>query len=698
MTNPVVYCGVDTGGAFTDCILISDGRVVRAKAPSTPKDFSLGFFDALESAGSQLGLSLEDLVPRLRHLGYGTKEATNIVVQRNVARTGLLMTEGFGDTLLMMRAIGRVTGVPPEKLMHLSATSKPAPLIPRSLTAEVVERMDSFGDVVVPLDENQCRRAIDRLLALDVEAIAIAFLWSFLNPAHERAALELVREIAPNIYSCCSSALAPRLGEYERTATAAINAYVGPATSDYMERVRLGMDELQARHEPLVLQCSGGAIPISQVAMDAVRTIGSGPAAGVIASADLARRLDIAHVICADVGGTTFDVGLIRDGQAVMTDTSIVSQYRYYAPSVDIESIGAGGGSIAWVDRVSGTLRVGPESAGASPGPAAYGQGGDRPTVTDACLVMGYLNPQSVLAGRVGLDIEAARRAIETVAEPLGMTLERAAAGIVRIAEMHMADLVRKTTIQRGYHPSDFVLFAYGGGGPVHAGSFGAELGVSRVLIPFGESSSLWSAFGAAASDVRRVFEASRVLEAPLVVETLNDMYAGLESNANDWLVAQGFEPPDIRLVRSADVRYKAQIHQVAIPVADGTLDEVAGEALLDDFERAYEALYGVGTGYRAAGIELTAVRISAVGVIAKSDVHAVDHVTPTKEAASRRVWWPEVDAYVDTDVYEGATLTPGVRHDGPAIVEYRDTTLVVHPGQCVLVDAFGNLELELGR
>lgn len=698
MTDPVVYCGVDTGGTFTDCILISEGTVVRAKAPSTPHDFSIGFFDALESAGSQLGMRLEDLVPRLKHLGYGTTVATNIVVQRNGARTGLLMTEGFSDTLLMMRAIGRVTGVPPEQLMHLSATSKPAPLVPRSLTREVVERVDCFGDIVVPLDEEQCRRAIIKLLELDVEAIAISFLWSFLNPAHERAALEIARELAPSVYSCCSSALAPRLGEYERTATTAINAYVGPATSDYMQRVQLGMEKLLSPHEPLVLQCSGGAIPISQVARDAVRTIGSGPAAGVVASADLARRLDIDHVICADVGGTTFDVGLIRDGRAVMTDTSIVSQYRYFAPSVDIESIGAGGGSIAWVDSMSGTLRVGPESAGASPGPAAYGQGGERPTVTDACLVMGYLNPESVLAGRVGLDIEAAKRAVSTVAEPLGMTLERAAAGIVRIAEMHMADLVRKTTIQRGYHPSDFVLFAYGGGGPVHAGSFGAELGVSRVLIPFGESSSLWSAFGAAASDVRRVFEASRVLEAPLAVNLLNEMYKILESDAVDWLAAQGFELADMRLERSADVRYKAQIHQVAIPIVGESLDELAGETILDDFEQAYEALYGEGTGYRAAGIELTAVRVSAVGAIAKSDVRAEDRATPARKAGSRRVWWPEVDAYVDTDVHEGATLAPGDRRMGPAIVEYRDTTLVVHPGQCVYVDMYGNLELEMER
>lgn len=691
-----IYCGVDTGGTFTDCVLIAGGRMVRAKAPSTPHDFSIGFFDALEEAGEQLGLKLDELAPRLEHLVYGTTVATNILVQRNGARTGLLATQGFGDTLLMMRAIGRVTGVPPEQLMHLSATSKPVPLVPRTLTAEVSERVDSSGEVVVPLDEDSCRAGVERLLAQGVDAIAIAFLWSFLNPEHERRAREIVRELAPGVYVSCSYELAPKLGEYERTATTAINAYVGPATRDYMGRIDARTRKLRLPIEPLILQCSGGAIPIGQAGADAVRTIGSGPAAGVIASADLARRLGIENVICADVGGTTFDVGLVRDRRPVLTDTTVASQYRYYAPSVDVESIGAGGGSIASVDVASGTLHVGPQSAGADPGPACYGRGGLDATVTDACLVLGYLGVETPLAGRVHLDRVAAHESIERLAGPLGMSVEETAAGIVHIAEMHMADLVRKVTIQRGYDPSDFALFAYGGGGPVHAGAFGNELGVRRILVPLGDNSSLWSAFGAAASDVRRVFELSRVMDAPLPVDELNDAYAGLERRAEEWLTAQGFPAESIELQRHAGLRYKAQVHQVTVSVPGGRLGVDGNVAIVDAFEQAYAALYGEGTGYRAAGIELTGIRVDATGRIPEPELSQQRAHATSRAVVERPVWWTEFDGWRDTSVYRGEGLADGERVEGPAIVEFRDTTLVVHPGHAAVCDELGNVELEL--
>ncbi|MGH2945558.1 MAG: hydantoinase/oxoprolinase family protein [Solirubrobacteraceae bacterium] len=692
-----ILCGVDTGGTFTDCVLLTDGRIVRAKASSTPRDFAVGFFDALAAAGEQLGLGLAELMPRLTHLVYGTTVATNIVVERDGAHTGLLTTRGFADTLLMMRAIGRVTGLSPEQLMHLSATGKPRPLVPRELTAEVPERIDCFGDIVTALDEDACRAAIATLLEQGVDAIAIAFLWSFVNPAHEHRARELAHELAPELYVSCSAELAPKWGEYERTATAAINAYVGPATRDYMRRITARARELGVASEPLILQCSGGAIPIGQAGADAVRTIGSGPAAGVIASAELGRRLGIENVICTDVGGTTFDVGLMRGGRPVTSDTSIVSQYRYYVPTVDVKSIGAGGGSIAWIDAASGTLRVGPQSAGADPGPACYSRGGTRPTVTDACLVLGYLGADALLAGRLRLDRDAARRAVGTVAAPLGLTEEEAAAGIVRIAEMHMADLIRKVTIQRGYDPSDFALFAYGGGGPVHAGVFGAELGVDRVLMPLGDSSSLWSAFGAAASDVQRVFELSHLVDAPLPSGELTEAYEGLERRAAAWLADQGFAEDATVLRRHAELRYKAQVNQVGIPVTAGRLDETAAARLLDDFERAYAGLYGEGTGYRAAGIELTALRVEAVGCIDKPHLRRDGAAPPTAAGGrSRPVWWSEHGRWVDTAVLAGESLAAGVRVAGPAIVEFVDTTLVVHPDQAARADELGNVELLL--
>jgi N-methylhydantoinase A len=692
-----IICGVDTGGTFTDCVLIEGERVVRAKALSTPADFSIGFFDALAAAAGRMELTLEELLPRLHHLVYGTTVATNIVVQRAGARTGLLTTKGFADTLVMMRGIGRVMGLSPEQLIHLSATSKPEPLVPRGLTAEVVERVDCFGDEVVALDERQCRAAIETLVEQGVESIAIAFLWSFANPAHEHRARELVRELAPDLYVTCSADVAPKLGEYERTVTTAINAYVGPATSDYMGRVDRGTQALAVGREPLILQCSGGAIPIGDAAADAVRTIGSGPTAGVIASAFLGRRLGLPNVICADVGGTTFDVGLVRDGRPVSSTTSVVSQYKYYVPTVDVQSIGAGGGSIAWIDEASGTLRVGPHSAGAEPGPACYGHGGELPTVTDASVVLGYLSPDFFLGGEAALDADAAHRAVLTVAEPLGMSALQAAAGIVHIAELHMADLVRKVTIQRGYDPSDFALFAYGGGGPVHAGVFGAELGVERILVPMGDSSSLWSAFGAAASDVQRVFERSEVLDAPFAPAELNRRWERLDSEARAWLSAQGFED-SARVVRWwGDLRYKAQINEVAVEVAAGPLDEAGAARLVDAFERQYAALYGEGTGYRQAGIELTGLRVEAVGEIEKPRLAARPangngHVPVPR--TTRPVYWTEAGERLATPVHRGEELAAGVTVNGPAILEFPDTTLVVHPGQGARADELGNVEL----
>lgn len=693
-----MICGVDTGGTFTDCILVAPERMVSAKVPSTPGDMSIGFFEAVARAAAELGLGLESLMPQLEHLIYGTTVATNIAVQRNGARAGLLATRGFGDTLLMMRAIGRVMGLSPDQLMHLSATSKPDPLIPRALTREVVERIDWRGEAVVDLDEAQCSEAISSLLEQEVESIAIAFLWSFVNPAHEHRGRELVHHLSPSTYVTCSADVAPKWGEYERTATAAINAYVGPATERYMGGIAKRAARSGAPRAPLVLQCGGGAIPIDQAGRDAVRTIGSGPTAGVMACLHLGLQLGHRNIICADVGGTTFDVGLVRDGLPVTSATSIVAQYKYYVPTVDVQSIGAGGGSIAWIDASSHTLRVGPESAGALPGPACYGRGGTRPTVTDAAAALGYLSPDYFLGGRITLDREAAMKAIGTVAQPLGLSIEDAAGGILRIAEFNMADLVRKVTIQRGYDPRDFVLFAYGGAGPVHAGVFGAELGVQRIIIPLGDNSSLWSAYGAAASDLVEVFERSELLELPCSPEQVQRPLEGLLRAGNDWLETQGIAPSHRSFRRYADMRYKAQVNEVEVEIDAESLDDDGLERLIDAFEAKYAALYGAGAGYRQAGVELTALRVEAVGALPKPEVpRRSPSVRPPRPCSERTVYWATHGGTQPTAIYRGGDLRAGDCVTGPAILEFPDTTLVVGPDYAAVGDEMGNIEL-LGR
>jgi N-methylhydantoinase A len=696
-----MICGIDTGGTFTDCILLWDDRVERAKVPSTPADFSVGFFQALETVADRVGLSLEELMPRLDHLIYGTTVATNAMVQRTGAKTGLLTTRGFRDTLPMMRAIGRVAGLPPEQLMHLSATSKPEPIIPKSLIGEATERIDCMGSVIVPLDEEQCAREITRLLAQGIESLAIAFLWSFINPVHELRAKQLAQQLCPDLYVTCSAELARNWGEYERTATAAINAYVGPTTKRYVESIARGSQQLGIRSPILIVQCTGGAVSVRDAAQHAVRTIGSGPTAGIMASRQLGLLLDHPNVICTDAGGTTFDVGLIWESEPIFSTTSILSQYVYFVPSVDVQSIGAGGGSIAWVEPTSGSLRVGPRSAGAQPGPACYGLGGAEPTVTDAALVLGYLNPEYFLDGKLQLDRAAAEDAVGMVARGLGISIEEAASGIVRIAEFRMADLIRKVTVQRGHDPRDFVLFAYGGAGPVHAGVFGAELGVQKVIIPAGDAASLWSAFGAASSNIVQIFERSHLLDAPFPPHEVNAAFEELQESAAEWLDTHGVRLQDRVIQRSMDIRYKAQVNEVAIDVPNGHLDREQVSEILERFETTYAALYGPGSGYAQAGMESTVLRVRAVGQVPKPELPALRQTSAIPAVAcrpSRQVYWPELGVRSDTQVYRGQHLQYGNRVSGPAVIEFPDTTVVTHPGHMATIDAYGNIQLSGGE
>jgi N-methylhydantoinase A len=694
-----MICGVDTGGTFTDCVLLWDDRVERAKVPSTPADFSVGFFRALEAVAGRVDLSLDELMRRLDHLIYGTTVATNAMVQRTGAKAGLLTTRGFRDTLPMMRAIGRVAGLPPEQLMHLSATSKPEPIIPKSLIGEATERIDCMGSVVVPLDEDQCAHEITRLLERGIDALAIAFLWSFINPEHELRAKQLAQELCPDLYVSCSVELARKWGEYERTATAAINAYVGPATKRYVESIARGSEERGIRTPILIVQCTGGAVSVRDAAQEAVRTIGSGPTAGVMASRQLGSLLGHPNVICTDAGGTTFDVGLIWGGHPIFSTTSILSQYVYFVPSVDVQSIGAGGGSIAWVEPASGSLRVGPQSAGAQPGPACYGFGGTEPTVTDAALVLGYLNPDYFLDGRLRLDKAAAEDAVSTLAKTLVMSVEEAASGIIRIAEFRMADLIRKVTVQRGHDPRDFVLFAYGGAGPVHAGIFGGELGVQKIIIPVGDSASLWSAFGAASSNITQIFERSHLIDAPFPADEVSGTFQELQDVAAVWLKEQGVSLQDREFQRSMDIRYKAQVNEVAVDVPNGQLGQAQMSEILERFEKTYVALYGPGSGYAQAGVEATVLRVRAVGQVPKPRLPRGRRTSLIPTAArqrSRRVFWPELGVRAASQIYRGQHLRHGNVVRGPAVIEFPDTTVVVHPAQVASIDAYGNVQLDV--
>ena len=694
--------GIDTGGTFTDCVVMdAEGRITAAKASSTPDDFSEGVMESLRYAAERLGLTTEALLRDTARLALGTTVGTNAMLQRRGARVGLITTKGHRDVIHIMRGARGVPGLNNVQVLHFPESGKPDPIVPKPLIAEVSERVDCKGQVVVELNEEETELAIRKLVAKGVEAIAICFLWSFRHAEHERRVKSLVERLAPDVFVCCSADLIPRWGEYERTVATVLNAYLGPVMSRYLGRLESRAQTAGLRYPLQVMQCGGGVIPAAESARRAFLTLDSGPVAGVLASQYLGAIIGAKHLIATDTGGTSFDVGLVWDGEPIASYQSVVQQYEYFVPRIDIRSIGSGGGSIVWVDDVSGTLRVGPISAGAKPGPACYGRGGTQPTVTDADLILGYFDPSYFLGGRLALDADLARASLEPIATRLGMGLVETAAGAVRVVEHQMADLIRKATVQKGYDPRDCVVFAYGGAGPVHAGVYARELGAQSVVVPLGGLCSLWSALGAASADLLHIYEAVDIQPSPFDPARVNAHFAELEERGRTQLHADGITPKEARLTRSADIRYKGQINEVEVPVPPGALDEAALAQLVGDFHRRYETVYGRGAGFREARVEIVTYRVRASAVSAKPRIVAAGEgdraPSADARAGTRPVYWSELGDFDATPVFWGGKLVAGNVVAGPAIIQAPDTTIVVHPFESARVDAYGNVLIDLG-
>jgi len=685
------YCGVDIGGTFTDCVLVDDGGTITlAKVPSTPQDFSQGFLDAIAAAAAQRGLGPSEVFSQIELLLHGTTVGTNVLVQMRGAKTGLITTRGHRDALIMMRSYGRSAGLPIEKLLHVSRHRKPDPIVPPELIKEVSERVDWAGDVFLPLNEEEARRAVTELVAEGVEGIAISFLWGFVNSDHERRVKEIVRELAPDLFVSCAHELIAKPGEYERTAAAAINCYIGPSTSRYVQRLDNATRERGYEQPLLIMQAAGGVVPAAEVAEAPLFTIGSGPVGGVTGAKFLADVLGHTEVIACDMGGTSFDVGLLHDGQPIASSETVINQYTFYMPRLLIESIGSGGGSIIWVDEQSRTLRVGPESAGADPGPACYGRGGVRPTVTDANLLLGRYNPDNFLGGKMTLDREAAERALRSVSEPLGMTPVEAAAGAVRIVEFQMADLMRQMTVEQGLDPRQFVVYAYGGAGAAHAAVFARELGCSEVVVPLGDLASTWSALGVMSSDVLHIYEHAELVSSPFAAERWNEIFSDLEDRASAQLRAEGFTDDTIEFSRQADMKFSLQIHHVDVPVPSGSLTDADMERQIETFIERYEAIYGKGSAFTGAGVQAGVFRVNGRGKIRTPALPRLVATGRVEPVGTRDVYW-EPDGFRRTDIYDGAALDTGADLIGPAIVEMSVTTIVVQPGQSARVDDYGS-------
>ncbi|WP_187369250.1 hydantoinase/oxoprolinase family protein [Baekduia soli] len=662
------------------------GRVVTSKALSTPDDFAVGLFESIGRAAREIDLSVDEVMARTDQIIVGTTVGTNAFLERKGARTGLLTTRGFRDTLFIMRAGGRVIGRPPEDMLMLETTRKPEPLVPKSLIRMVHERVDSDGEILVPVQREQVMGQVAELVAEGVEAISICLLWSFKEPAHELAIRDWIREEHPGLYLACSHEVAPKLGELERFAGTTISAYVGPRTSRYLERIEGSLRERGYDETLLVMGCDGGVRSAHLAAREAIVTLNSGPAGGVTGSESLAATMGIGNVITADVGGTSFDVSVIEDGAVHTGSKTELGGFEFSVPAIDVQGIGAGGGSIAWIDPVRQTLRVGPESAGSDPGPVCYGQGGTRPTLTDAALALGYLSTTSFLGdGDRELDVGGARRALEELGAGLGLTWDETAAGVVRIAEAHMADLVRRMVVSRGHDPRDFSLFAFGGAGPVHAAGFARDLSLANVVIPAGNGASVWSAYGVATSDIKHVYEYSTVFEEPLDAGEIAAVYRRLGATARERLADEGIPVAETSFRYQGGLRYAGQLHEVYVAVPEPEeLDEAALVEVIEAFEREYERVFGVGTGFRRAGVEYVDFRLTTVNAVDRPPLqHDVgDGPAARGERLVRFVGLGPGSAPepISTPQYDGDAIPAATRIAGPAVIELPGTTVVVGP------------------
>jgi N-methylhydantoinase A len=693
--------GVDIGGTFTDAAVVDEhGAITVGKAPTTPADPSGGFFAALEVAAGQLGLTLEELLARTARLAHGTTVGTNAVVTRRGARVGLLATMGHGDTLKIMDNVGRATGVDILTRMHYPSSDLPEPFVAPGDVREIVERVDARGRVVVALDQAGLIAAVDELVADGAEAIAVCFLWSFMNDAHELRAAQIIAERHPGMPVALSHQVAPKVGEYPRMATTALNAYLQPLMESYTRRIEERARSAGYEHGVLYMLCHGGLAGGERARELAVQTLQSGPVGGVVGSSTTAAPMGRGNIITTDMGGTTLDVSVIVGGRPLSRGNTVVEQHELFLNMVDVESIGAGGGSIGWIDEISGSLRVGPQSAGAEPGPACYGRGGTQPTITDADLILGVLNPGALIGGRLQLDRAAAEAAIRPLAERLEMSIEECAAGMVRVANANMSDLIRRMTLQRGLDPRDFTVYAFGGGGGAHASLYARPLGIREFVVPQSDAASVWSALGIGVADVADVLEQPILLTAPFDATVLQEAFTALEAQAE---VAASEDrhviAPSIR--RFASCKYGMQVYEVDADVPDGPLDAAAADRIVESFEDAYAERFGAEAGYRDAGVQLTRIGLRIHGEVRKPRLEPAPDAGPEPDAAAlkgeRDVYWFELGDRVSTPIWRGAALRPGNGLPGPAIVEFDDTTVVVRPGDRMAVDLYGNAVVSIG-
>ncbi|MGW4202809.1 hydantoinase/oxoprolinase family protein [Streptomyces sp. NPDC004726] len=679
---------MDVGGTFTDVVATngSDG-VCTGKVSSRPHDEASAVLDAVETVAGHYRTSSTELLAETEFFILGTTVVTNAMLEYSGVATGLITTKGFRDILELRRGYK-------ENLFDLRLPA-PQPIVRRRHIKGVTERIDDAGRVVLPLDEAEVREAARELKAAGIASIAVCLLFSFVNDAHERRIAEIVREEHPDCFVTLSCDVLPQIREFERVSTTVVNAYTSPLLGKYLGRLDEGLRAAGFTGELVVVQSNGGVMDVGYSAGHGVDAVLSGPAGGVVAAVALGERSGYRNLITADMGGTSYDVCLIHDGKPEVGVDNWISRYRVAVPLVDIHTIGSGGGSVARVDD-AGALRVGPESAGASPGPACYGRGGTRPTVTDANLLLGFMDPDRFMGGRMALDRAAAEAAFaEHVADPLGISVTEAAVGVFRIANSDLSNALRYVSVKRGRDPRDYALMAFGGAGAVHAGVQAVDLGIKTVLVP--RNASVLSAFGGLVADfkVSRVQSYVRTVEA-VDPEELTGVFAQVQADAEALL------PPaeTVRLERYLDIRYEGQVHEVIVPLNTRTrkISAVALSRAVQDFHDLHEQLYA--HKRPAEPVQIVSVRLELTGLRGMDAV-----VTPRKfgdedasaaRVGSRQAYFERLGGFVDTPVYDGERIEPGNVVTGPAVIHEPGTTIVVGAGQEAMLDQYETYVIEV--
>jgi N-methylhydantoinase A len=691
----------DVGGTCTDTIVFAAGEPVQiGKTLSTPPNFSIGVMDSIGAAAKAIGISLSDLLAQTTLFMHGSTVVDNTILTRNGARTGLITTRGFEDTVLTTRgAYGRWGGLSEDRVKHPVKTERAPPLVDPDRIVGVAERVDYKGAVLQELDEIEAERAVRFLIGeKGVEALAVSFLWSFYSPENERTVRNVIERIAPDVYCTLSSEIAPIPGEYERSSTTVINAYAGRITSDYLHSLQSLLQKAGYRGPVMVMQGYGGLLPANEAAGRSIGMLECGPAAGVIGSRVLGELLGQSNVIATDMGGTTFKVSVIENGEIEYAREPMVDRFHYTQPKIEVVSIGSGGGSVIWLEESTKVPRVGPRSAGAKPGPVCYGLGGTEPTLTDVFMLIGYMDPNTFLGGTMRLDWAGARRVFdEKIARPLGMSIEEAAFGIYRVATAQISDLIHEITVERGLDPRDFVLHAFGGCCGIVAGTFGAELGVKRMIIPY--TASVNCAFGLVSADIVHEYAVTKVLPVPSPAEEINKIYGQMIEQARRQLKEEGFAGDKVKLDWSIDLRYSRQVHQVTTAVRGRTpLDEPALTQLVSDFESQYERKYGKGSAFREAGMEMTVFRLTARGLFERPRLEPLplaDKDCSNAKIDRRLIFVDARNGMAEANIYDFSKLSPGNIVNGPAVIHTPITTIVLQDRQRGTMDGYRNMLID---